>query len=616
MSMRKAFKKAMSLILCAALLISTAAIGASADDAEADCVGDCGHSPVVILPGINHSPTYVYDENDEPVLDSNGSHVGGTLLMINLDDVLSDCLAKVIVSLLATIVTQTSIGMHDVAYDAACTAFSYQKVDDEGNHVENLKTQRFYSLAEMSEDDLDWAYRMVPMKPLVDEIGEDHVYFYTFNLVGDPMKAADDLDAYIDLVRERTGHDKVTLLPVSLGGTILTSYLDAYGHDKVDSIVNAVACLNGTDIVADMLAREWNLKDEYFYHEYLANVLEVNADSAALGYLINTVLHIIPSQGVDDLLSGAISGVLDTIMINCPQIWAMIPSYRYDALAERYLTEKPVLKAKTDRFQQARLNLCDNILAAVEDGVRVNFISGSNLNFSDGEYNFFGIVASNGTVNSDGIINLSSTTLGANGAIPGKTLPDNYKQAYTNPEYPDYSYISPDRTIDASTALLPDNTWIFLDQHHEVGNNDVVLNLAKAIILGDVTNVHDNPEVYPQYNYTCTTKYIRRWRIPDAQTVLETYDNLSPEDRAELEAAIAEGEAVINATIADAEKAQAAEERLNNILVKVGYMDPPEEPSAINGVLDTVMEKISWGLVKLLGGGSLVDAIFRSGYRR
>lgn len=614
--MKKAIKRVMSLILCAALLISTAAIGASAEDGETDCEGNCGHSPVVILPGINHSPTYVYDENDNPVLDSDGNHIGGTLLMINLDGILSDCLAKVVVSLLATIVTQHSIGIYDVAYETACTAFSYQKVNDEGNHVENLKTQRFYSLEEMTEDDLEWAYRMIPMKPLVDEIGEDHVYFYTFNLVGDPMKSADELDAYIDLVRERTGHDKVTLLPVSLGGTILTSYLDAYGHDKVDAIVNAVACLNGTDIVADMLAREWNLKDEYFYHEYLANVLEANADSATLGYLINIVLHIIPSKGVDDLLSGAISGVLDTIMINCPQIWAMIPSYRYDALAERYLTEKPVLKAKTDRFQQARLNLEDNILAAVEDGVKVNFISGSNLNFSDGEYNFFGIVASDGKVNSDGIINLSSTTLGAKGAVPGETLPEGYKQFYTNPEYPDYSYISPDRTIDASTALLPDNTWIFLDQHHEVGNNDVVLNLAKAIILGEVTDVHDNPEVHPQFNYTCNTKYIRRWRIPDAKHVLETYDNLSAEDRAELEAAIADGEAVVNATIADAEKTQAAEERLNNILIKVGYMEPEEEPSAIDGILETVMEKISWGLVKLLGGGSLYDAIFHRNYRR
>ena len=613
--MKKGFKRVICLVLSLALLLSGATVGASAE--EDDCVnGNCGHSPVVILPGINHSPTYVYDENDEPVLDGDGNHVGGTLLMINLDDLLKECLAKIIACVLGSIVTQHSVFMYDTAYEAACTAFSYQKVDDEGNHVENLKTQKFYSLADMSEDDLDWAYRMVPMQALTEVIGEDHVYFYTFNLVGDPMKSADILDAYIDEVLERSGHDKVTLLPVSLGGTILTAYLDKYGHDKVDSIVSAVACLDGTDIVADMLERKWNLSDEFFYHEYIANIMEVNADSAGLGYLINCVLHILPHAAVDDLLSGAVSGVLDTIMINCPQIWAMIPSYRYDALAERYLTEKPVLKEKTDRFQQARLNLKDNIRAAVADGVAVNFISGSNLNFSDGEYNFFGIVASNGHVNSDGIINLSSTTLGATGTVSGRVLPEDYVQAFNSAEHPEYSYISPDRRIDASTAVLPDNTWIFLDQHHEVGNNDVVLNLAKAIILGEVTSVHDNPEVYPQYNYTCVTKYIRRWRIPDAKHVLETYEDLSPEDRAELEAAIADGEAVLNATIADADKTQAAEERLNNILIKVGYMAPEEEPSPINGVFDTVMEKISWFLVKALGGGSLYDVIFSGDYRR
>ena len=613
--MKKGFKRVISLILCLALLLTGTAVGASA--AEDKCNnGDCGHSPVVILPGINHSPTYVYDENDQPVLDDDGNQIGGTLLILNIADLLKNCLAKIIFCVLGSLVTQHSIGMYDAAYDAACTAFSFQKVDDEGNHVENLKTTRYYSLAEMTEDELDWAYRMVPMQALSAEIGEDHIYFYTFNLVGDPMVSADILDEYIDEVLERTGHDKVTLLPVSLGGTILTAYLDKYGHDKVDAIVNAVACLDGTDIVADMLAREWKLQDEYLYHEYIANIMEVNADSRGLGYLINCVLHILPHAAVDDLLSGAVSGVLDTIMINCPQIWAMVPSYRYDALAARYLTEKPVLKEKTDRFQQARLNLKDNILAAVADGVAVNFISGSNLNFSDGEYNFFGIVATDGHVNSDGIINLSSTTLGATGAVKGRVLPEDYVQAFDSAEHPGYSYISPDRKIDASTSVLPDNTWIFLDQHHEVGNNDVVLNLAKALILGEVTNVHDNPEVYPQYNYTCVTKYIRRWRIPEAKEVLETYENLSPEDRAELEAAIAEGEAVINATIADAEKAQAAEERLNNILIKVGYMQPEEEPSAAAGYFDTVMEKISWFLVKALGCGSLFDVIFSGDYRR
>lgn len=76
------------------------------------------------------------------------------------------------------------------------------------------------------------------------------------------------------MVKRQTGHDKVDLLPVSLGGTILTAYLDAYGHKDINSIVGVVACLNGTDIVADMMARDFNISDEYLHHEYIPTILK------------------------------------------------------------------------------------------------------------------------------------------------------------------------------------------------------------------------------------------------------------------------------------------------------------------------------------------------------
>ena len=607
--MKNRIKRIVSLVLCTAMLVSIGAVGASAAT-KTECNGDCDKSPIVILPGINHSPTKLYDENDEPYLDSDGNEVGGTLLILELSK-LWGTLPKLVLSLLGTIMLQHNVGLYDAAYEAASAAFWVQECDDDGNHVQNLKTTRWnHPISEMTEDDKQWLYRMIPLQNIESEYGGDHIYMYTFNLVGDPMLSADELDEYIQMVKEQTGHDKVTLLPVSLGGTILTAYMDAYGHKDIDQIVNIVACLDGTDVVADMMERKWNLEDEYFYHEFIPPIL---GDDAALGYLINCILHILPRSGVDALLSGAVSGILDTIMINCPQIWAMVPSYRYDALAEMYLNndpEKAELKKKTDRFQQARLNLKKNILDAVADGVKVNTIAGANLDLGEQDYTFFNIVASADKVNSDGIINLSSTTLGATGAAGDNTLGAGYKQAYTNPAYPDYSYVSEDNMVDVSTAVLPDNTWIFLEQHHEVGNNDVVLNLAKAILMGEVDNVHDNPEKYPQYNGTCNTKYLRRWKLPDAKKFLEENgDTLSAEDRAELEAAIAEGDAVLAATIADAERVDAAYDNIIRILTKHGFYDEPEEESKLTPFFESLLESASKGLVDTIGGGSLVDFV-------
>ena len=602
--MKKGFKRTISLILCLAMLAGATAVTCYA--AEDKC--NCGHCPLIVLPGINHSPTYLYDENHKPVMDSKGEkQIGGTLLILNTDDLLKKILPKALFSLLATIATQHNILLDKVAYEAAATAFSIQKCNDEGNYVNNLKTQRWnYPLSQMTEDEVNWVYRMVPMQRIVDIIGADHTYFYTFNLVGDPMQSAKELDEYIDMVKKQTGHDKVDLLPVSLGGTILTAYLDAYGHKDINSIVGVVACLNGTDIVADLMARDFNISDEYLHHEYIPTILKESNGRGTLGYLINCILHILPQAGFNALLTGAMSGLLDTMVLNCPQMWAMVPSYRYDALASRYLSAKPVLKAKTDRFQQARLNLKQNVLDAVADGVKVNFISGSGLAFGEEMYTFFSIMSSSGKVNSDGIINLSSTALGTTGTVGGATIA---KQAHDNPDYPGYSYLSPDGTIDISTAVLPDNTWVFLKQYHEVGNNDVVLNLAKALLLGEIENVHSNPAKYPQYNYFCNTKTLRRWRINDGKEALKKTD-LSEEDRAEIVAAIAQAEAVLEMTVADQTAVEAAQARLDTILYKVGQLTPPKEESKLAPGLEKFFESMSWMLYKTLGGGSVYDKIF------
>ena len=96
----KRIKRVIALILCAAMLISAGAIGASAET-KTDCGGNCDQSPVVILPGINHSPTYLFDENNQPVLDSDGNQVGGTLLILEVEQLIKKVLPKLIFSVLA-----------------------------------------------------------------------------------------------------------------------------------------------------------------------------------------------------------------------------------------------------------------------------------------------------------------------------------------------------------------------------------------------------------------------------------------------------------------------------------------------------------------------------------
>lgn len=554
--------------------------------------------PVVIVPGINHSPTYLCDENGEVKKSSDGTDIGGTLLFFD-NDILKREIVKLVLPLLASLVFQKDCGLTEKAYEVCNNIFSVQATDDTGVPVNNLITRRFnYPVSQMSDDDKSWFYTMLPVQKLSDAIGEDNIYLYTFNLVGDPMESAKELDEYIDMVKEQTGKDKVTLLDVSLGGTIFTAYIDEYGYEDIHQIVNVVAATDGTDIVADMMLRDFNLADEYFYNDFVAMIAEENFGDIAYGYLINAALRIFPKSVLQPLISRVMDSLLETLMINAPQIWALVPSARYDALSEKYLSDgsKPVLKAKLDRYHQAQLNLKENVLKAADAGVRIDNICGSDLCYGEGEYTFFNIVSSAATVNGDGIIPLYSAGMGATGADRGKTL-ENFDEAYTNES----------RTVDLSTSYLPDNTWVFQKQHHEVGNNSVVLNLAKDIILDpdSLKTNHSEGNLYPQFNSTQNDKVIRRRRIKDGESVDKS--TLSQDDAQELEGALDEARAVLSATVADAQKADAATERLNNILIKIGVLSPAEEENKLMPFIRTCAGFISRKLVDIYGDNGFSD---------
>ena len=170
--MKNRIKRAISLILCAAMLVSVGAVGATAaTETKTDCGGKCDRSPVIILPGINHSPTYLYNEDNTPYLDADGNQVGGTLLILELSK-LWGTIPGVVLSLLATLLLQHDIGLEQAAYKAASAAFWVQECNNDGNHVNNLQTlRRNHPISEMTEDDKDWLYTMIPLQAIEKEYG-------------------------------------------------------------------------------------------------------------------------------------------------------------------------------------------------------------------------------------------------------------------------------------------------------------------------------------------------------------------------------------------------------------------------------------------------------------
>ena len=571
-------KKLLALALAFGLLTGLAAVPAAAAPAYRNpngCTPDkpCNHSPVIIVPGINQSETFLY-------VDGEKTDLGGGTVFPDVDAILDfGSLAPAVLALLASLGLQHDIGLTKNIYKLTEQLFEVQRVDLNAKHVHDLRTDIIGRVSDMDEGMRNRALgAYVPAYSVLDVVGDDHMFFFAFNLVGEIWDNVDKLEAYIDYVRKLTGHSKVTLANLSLGGTLFTGYLEKYGHKKLDLVVNIVSAGGGTNLFADLMAMDVNQDPAFLYNDWLPEMMRADIKMAfgwdeALGYGINLLSRVFPYDLYAGVWRAVWTAALDTVMINCTQFWGLIPRERYPALAARWLSDDAhkTVRALTDKYYRAQRNLEKNILAATKDGVYIHNIAGSGLSFGDIEYTFFTPVATRGKIDSDGIVDTALASYGAACAAPGKKLPADYKPNKAG-------YMSPDGSIDCSTAVLPDTTWIFLNQHHEVGRNDAVLNLAGALVANPAMTVKTNPKKYPQFNPGMHTNDLRRGLIRDGNALLNDPNaDLTPVQRKEIEASIREGEAVRALTVGDPARAKAATENLRELLIEHGRRSPAAE---------------------------------------
>ncbi len=544
-------------------------------------------APTIIIPGISQSISYLADENGDPAVNANGDELSGGLLIIDSAQLPGVLAGTVAGPLVTSLLMQADMGLSDAVYETVTQLFSIQASGKDGKAKENLKTITYeYPISQMSQDDRDYFYRMIPMKSVVDEIGgEDNLYFYTFPLISDPFISAAKLDSYIQMVKEQTGKDKVNIVTISLGGTILTAYLELYkntNYPDINKVLNVVSCLDGTDVMGDFYMRNFNIEDEFFFQEFLPMVMTEMNGYATLGHIINIALKIFPRSVIENILTAAVDGILDTLMLNCPQFWAMIPKDRYDDVIEKYSfiktdPEYSRLYATIEHFQQARLNLKDNLVKLNKQGALVHNVCGYNLDYSSQDYCFFAAMKSSLTTNSDAIIDIDSTSLGATYAKAGEVLSEEYIATR------DPKYISPDGSLDISTCLFPDNVWFFQGQHHEVGRNDVVIKLIAKLASNQINSTADMPDKFPQFNGNRNTRNITRWCFDDADRVFAEYAEdptlYNAEDIEELRAVYEEAEEYLENTICEPTSAKALLERFEYALYRVGVGSAPADTS-------------------------------------
>lgn len=595
-----------------------------------DCKGECEYSPIVVVHGIMQSQVYVQDKNGNDVLTSDGFPIVEGMDMQFMFDMktITDGIPSIILKLVVSLIKGDRDVLVDELVNVVDKAFNSHYFSPDGtrengvhvdeywysNEVAMTKPDKSYGYAQgykkddngntlpsyKYEHEYDFIKAQVDISGYCEKAGYDHAYYFAYSSFGDTLETAERLDSYIQMVKEQTGHDKVTVVFISLGGTIGNAYLAKFCDPAdIDRIIFAAAATDGSYLLSDLMNADLSFDDsELFYSEMLPLILQL-ADGGLdwLGYLLNFVTRAIPyslfSDHIDYIAGRVIKEVLGNLIMNCPSMWALVPSGEYEALAQKYISDDAhkALKAKTDEYYQIQKNAGATMKKLSDEGMDIFVICGYGLPLP--------AAIENWDYSSDNIIQIQSTSVGATSAKYGEKLPADYVPAI------DASYISPDGSLDAGTCALPDRTWFIKNQSHlklQSSIEDVIQLCIDIATNKSITDARVNNGGYAQFNEYRDNKGLR--------DVINTYSyfdeawlaSLPAEEKAELDS-------LYNSAVAEMAKRTWSFDNAKNIEIalytkyyELGIEDEsPFVRYELNGKLTPVFKTLSDIMLKLYG---------------
>ncbi len=336
-------------------------------------------------------------------------------------------------------------------------------------------------------------YRDIPCKSLAGRIGEENMYCFNYTPFSDIYEDADNLremlKAVIEDQKNKTGCKRVTLVPMSMGGSIVSAYIDKYysdesgavGEDYIEKIISIVGAWDGSDGLSDLIT--FNVDDSFI------EKLPVLVGNKGAEFLKK-----FPENNVKSLFGVLFDTFVKTIILRNSAFTALVPKDRYDEVCEKLFEGSDDIRLNEVRrvsqiYNNAQNNLI-NRLKTLESKCKINtyFICGYNKFFGEDsrDFSFLSLFANSEKTNSDSVIQISSTAPGVKWVKRGEKFDTDEEK-----------YISPDKSIDASESPFRDRIWFFENQYHELGPNNTSIALATDIALGEVKDINGK---YPQFN--------------------------------------------------------------------------------------------------------------------
>ena len=214
--MQRIEKKVLSVILTVIIAVSSCVIAANAEtdsvitkvdsfEAAAEELTNSKHVdelekdevyPTILIHGIGQSRTFMLDEDGNDAVDPDGKKITGWPIYFYVPELVF----KLVVPLLASLITQKDCGLSKKAYDAVYDAVDYLAFNDDGTPKNNFRVEGYdnRSAAECTEEEKAVIFDHVPIKNYTDKVGEENLYYYAYNSFGDIYQIVDGLEEIIE----------------------------------------------------------------------------------------------------------------------------------------------------------------------------------------------------------------------------------------------------------------------------------------------------------------------------------------------------------------------------------------------------------------------------------
>lgn len=324
--------------------------------------------------------------------------------------------------------------------------------------------------------------------------GSYYVYDYQFwyDWRQDPLKTADEFNAYIQGIKKITGAPKVSVLARCLGTSVVMAYIAKYGTDDLHGVAFNGGIAMGAEIISETISGKFTV-DVAALNRMLKDFESL--DALALDDFINSSLDLVAKTGkagdIDlrrmELYGKLAQGVTSALSLGTfftwPGYWACVAKSDFEN-AKNYVfgkegsekrTEYAELIKKIDNYYSLVTDKMDTLLDELENNkVLVGVIAKYGYQIAP--------ICESCDVVADQYVSVNKASFGATTSMVYNTLTEDYIAERTA-EGKD-KYISPDKQIDASTCRFPDSTWFTKGISHSFWS-DFETDLLYTVITAD-----------------------------------------------------------------------------------------------------------------------------------